>query len=221
MLETWCPPYRTSPDIDTPVALALRFNGPATVHIIVTGINGENAGSGFFCTSYPNWIVTAAHVVAAREILRINNLRGEVIALPPFEVVTPVNELDLALIRCGCPVGVRPIRIEWRRNAVVPMEPLIVLGYPSLPNLLPGLDHIGAEVRQIARDFRDERDFLVISSVTLPGSSGGPVLTRRGRAVGIVEQDNIREQVGQNTIHAFTATPALYLQELREPSPDT
>lgn len=97
------------------------------------------------------------------------------------------------------------------------MERLLVLGYPSLPNLQPGLDHISAELRQVARDFRDERDYLVLSSITLPGSSGGPVLTRRGRAIGVVEQENIREQIGHNPIHAFTATPALYLAELREP----
>jgi S1-C subfamily serine protease len=75
-----------------------------------------------------------------------------------------------------------------------------------------------AELRQVARDFRDDRDRLVLSSATLPGSSGGPVLNRRGRAVGVVERENVREQLGQITIRAYTATPTRYLAELREPA---
>jgi hypothetical protein len=196
--------------------------GPATVHVVVMGVNGEFGGSGFFSADYPDRIVTAAHVLRGKNILHIDNLNGQVIAEPPFIAVIPENEddVDLALIQCNCPVGINPIRIEWRDDAIRGLEPLIVLGYPPLPNLRPGLDHIRAELRQIAPNFRDERDSLVISSVTLPGSSGGPVLTRRGRAVGVVEQQNIGEYQGQNVIQAFTATPARYLTKLREPTPD-
>jgi S1-C subfamily serine protease len=193
-----------------------QLYGAATVQIVVTGIHGENAGSGFFCHDYPGWIVSAAHVLRGREILRINDVDGRVIAGPPLQIIAPENDLDLALIRCACPAGVKAIRVEWRRHAISAMEPLLVLGYPSLPNLMPGLDHISAQLRQVARDFRGEREFLVMSSTTLPGSSGGPVLSRRGRVVGVVEQENMREQLGQNSVHAFTATPTLYLAELSE-----
>jgi S1-C subfamily serine protease len=56
--------------------------GPATVHIIVTGVSGENAGSGFFSADYPGRIITAAHVIRERTILRIENLEHEVVAGP-------------------------------------------------------------------------------------------------------------------------------------------
>jgi len=81
-------------------------------------------------------------------------------------------------IELGCQPSpaVRAVRVEWRRDTTGGLDPLLVLGYPSLPNLRPGLDQISAELRQVARDFPNERDFLVLSSATLPGSSGGPVL---------------------------------------------
>ena len=47
--------------------VATRY-GPATVHIIVRGPDGEAGGSGFFSQDYPGWIVTAAHVLSGRTI---------------------------------------------------------------------------------------------------------------------------------------------------------
>jgi len=192
--------------------------GNAAVHIVVTSNNGESGGSGFFSADYPGWIVTAAHVLRERDLVRILNRHGDILAVPPLQTLLHADT-DLALLRCNCPGGVNPIRVEWRHDAIQPMERLLVLGYPAIPNLRPDLDHITAELRQVTRDFRGERESLVISSVTLPGSSGGPVLSRRGRAIGIVEQENIAERLGERTIHAFTATPARYLAELRLPNP--
>lgn len=191
--------------------------GPATVHIIVRSVNGEHGGSGFLSADYPGWIVTAAHVLHEREIVRILNRQGHILAEPPLETQLQAGP-DLALIKCDCPDGINPIRIERRQDAIQPMDIPLVLGYPAYPNLLPDLDHITAELRQVTRDFRGERESLVISSVTLPGSSGGPVLSRRGGAIGVVEQENIAERLEAAPIHAFTATPARYLADLRRPS---
>jgi S1-C subfamily serine protease len=194
--------------------------GPATVHIIVTGANGENAGSGFFSADYPGWIVTAAHVLLEREVLRIENQLHEVVAGPPFETLLPANGLDLALIRCDCPDGVNAIRIEWRMDAIRQMDSLLVLGFPAYAGLRPGLAHITAELYYVGQNFRSERRSLVLSSATPPGSSGGPVLNRRGRAIGVVEQERIDERLGEHPSSVFTATPALYLDEVRQPAAD-
>jgi S1-C subfamily serine protease len=188
----------------------------ATVHIIVTGDHGESGGSGFFSADHPGWIVTADHVLRNRDVLRIANRLGETIALPPFEKLLQHGaELgfrpDLALVRCDCPTDVNPIRIEWRPEAIRPMDRLLVLGYPSLPGLRPQLDHVMADLRQVGTDFRNEWESLVISSVTLPGSSGEPVLSRRGKAIGVVERENIAERLGEAPVHTFTASPARYL----------
>lgn len=190
----------------------------STVHIIVRGPNGEYGGSGFFSADYPGCIVTAAHVLRNLEIVRIVDRKGETLGVPPLATML-LEGPDLALIECQCPLEINPVRIEWQSDALQAMERLLVLGYPAYPNLRPALDNIIAELRQVALDFRGERDSLVMSSATLPGSSGGPVISRRGRAIGVVEQENIAERLGEAPIHAFTATPARYLSELRDPSP--
>ncbi len=192
-----------------------RYSG-AVVHVIVSGVNGENSGSGFFCADYLGWIVTAAHVVRNRQILRIMNRDNNKIAEGPLDAVF-ADEPDLALIRCDPPAGLIPVRVEWRKEVIKPMDRLLVLGYPPIPNLLPNLDHVSAEVRQVTKDWREKWDSLVISSKTHPGSSGGPVLSHRGRAIGVVEQENSGERLGQPTIQAFTAVPTRYLLELQNP----
>ncbi len=201
------------------VALGMQYvaqrYGPATVHIVVRGEYGEAGGSGFFSADYPGWVVTAAHV-ASLELLSISN-GNDIIARPPFEKKVGPDGLDLALIQCPCPQGINPIRIEWGKSRIKPMDELLVLGYPPLPNLAPNLDHVLAQVRQIGSIIRDQRDSIVLSSTTLPGSSGGPVLSRQGRAVGVVDQENIGERLGHAPILAFTATPAFYLTDLRKP----
>jgi hypothetical protein len=194
-----------------------RRYGPATVHIIVTGVSGEFGGSGFFSAEYPGWIVTGAHVLLERKILRIENQQREIVAMPPFGICLPKDGIDLALVKCDCPPGINPIRIEWRRSKIEPMDRLLVLGYPPYPNLLTALDHVSAELRSVTTDFRGEFEHLVMSSVTRPGSSGGPVLSKRGRAIGVVEQDNEGQHLDGRVVHAFTATPALYLAKLCNP----
>lgn len=193
--------------------------GSATVHVIVTGTNGESGGSGFFCADYPGWVVTAGHVLQDREIRRIVSRSGQVISHSRFEppIIAP-GGLDLGLIRCDCPDNIDPVRIEWRPGAIQVMERLLVLGYPAIANLQPNLDHVTAELRHVARDFRNEWDSLVISSVTDPGSSGGPVLSRRGRVIGVVDQQKVAEYQGHAPVHAFTATPARYLSEIQAPT---
>ena len=195
--------------------IAERF-GPAVVHVIVqTANHDETGGSGFFCSDYPGYIATGAHVVRDRQILRIVNHAREVLAQGPLPVVVGPNNLDIALIRCQQPTDLIPIRIEWRQEMLRPLEELLIFGYPPYPNRLPALHHSRAELHAITQDFRNERDSLIISSVTRPGSSGGPVLTARGFATGIVDQENMGEHLDERPISFFTATPSRYFRELQ------
>jgi S1-C subfamily serine protease len=190
---------------------------PATVHVIVKKANGdEHGGSGFFSADYPGWIVTAAHVVDGRDIVKVLDRLGHELAKPQFYKLSRAVP-DVALIKCDCPEGINPIRIEWRREAVQAMDNLLVLGYPRISFLQPNLHHLRAELCQVTPDYAGQWESLVISSETFPGSSGGPVLSHRGRAVGIVAQENTGEYQGQPPIRAFPATPARYLAELLGP----
>jgi len=188
-----------------------QFRG-AVVHIIVEGAQGESGGTGFFSADFENFIFTASHVVRDHEILRVEDTSGNLIARAPFDPVLGPDALDLAAIRCQMPNGVTPLKVEWRREMIEPLDQVVILGYPPFPNHFPALFHARAEVHAIASDYRG-REKLFLSSVTRPGCSGGPVIGARGFVVGVVEQENTLELPGG--VHTqFTATLALYAREL-------
>ena len=132
------------------------------------------------------------------------------------ERVLGPNDLDLALIRCDPAPDVIPIRIEWRPELIRPPQNLLILGYPPFPNRLPALHHSHAELHAVTQHLGNDRDSLIISSVTPPGFSGGPVLSDRGLAIGVVEQQNIIH-LAHAPLAYFSAVPARYCRELPIP----
>lgn len=184
----------------------------AVVHLIVEGTEGESGGSGFFSAEFENCVVTAAHVVRDRTVLRIEDRQGNIISRRPNGVILGPHELDIALIRCPAPAGVRPLQIEWRPEAIEPLNEVLILGYPPFPNHHPALFHASANIHATAIDYHGKNK-LVISSVTRPGCSGAPVISAGGFVVGIVEQANTLEQLNDN-LTFFTATLARHASEI-------
>ena len=111
-----------------------------------------------------------------------------------------------------------PIRIEWRRDVLRPPQNLLVFGYPPYPNHEPALHHSRAELHAIPKRIGRDKESLVISSVTRPGFSGGPVLSDRGMVIGVVEQENVGQVEGANPLIYISATPARYCSELNFPA---
>lgn len=187
----------------------------AVVHIIVESPSGESGATGFFVAEYDGCIVTAAHAVRNRDVLRIEDRGGNIISRQPETVLFGPPELDIAVIRCPMPEGTAPLRIEWRPELIEPLDEVLILGYPPFPNHQPALFHARASIHATPLDYRGRKK-LVISSITRPGCSGGPVISIGGFVVGIVEQENNLEQA--NTTHTFfTATVAHYLSEIMPP----
>lgn len=93
---------------------------PATVHVVVQGTQQrEIGGTGFFSADYPGWIVTAAHIIQNRDILRIEDQNFGWISEGPFQVLLGPDRLDLGLISCAVPEGIAPLHIEWVRRQFV------------------------------------------------------------------------------------------------------
>jgi hypothetical protein len=219
------PDGRAAVDDNAVLALAL---GPdyifescsaGTVHIIVRGENREESGgSGFFCGDYPGWIVTAAHVISGREILRIEDQNGAVISDAPRETLIARNEVDIGAVRCPSPQNATALRIEWNQQFIRTMGALVVLGYPPYPGHHPALHHATAELHSKPKRLGSDLVSLIIASVTRPGFSGGPVLNERGRVIGIVEQENTLERENQHPIAYFSAIPAEYSRYVAFPN---
>lgn len=217
------PDGRAAAEDDCVLALTLgmpyivEYFSPATVHIIVRGQNQDEAsGSGFFSADYAGWIVTAGHVLRNGQILRIEDHNSAIISEGPFDIIV-AGETDLGAIRCACPATTTPIHIEWSRDHVRRVQDLVILGYPPFPNHNPALHHARAELHSVPKRLGTNLDSLIISSVTRPGFSGGPVLNQRGRVIGIVEQENIGEGANQQPISYFSATPAEYSRMINIP----
>jgi hypothetical protein len=184
----------------------------AVVHIIVQGLDGESGASGFFSADYEGCIITASHVAENREVLRVEDRDGRVIAERPQGTIAGPTGPDIAVIPCPLPGGVTPLRIEWQKERIQPLDEVLVLGYPRVPNHRPALFHATAEVHSIAMDFRG-RDKIILSSVTHSGCSGGPLISERGLVVGVVEQENIAD-AARPIGSFFSATMARDVSEL-------
>lgn len=75
-------------------------------------------------------------------------------------------------------------------NQVQLAEKVIIFGYPpipltSKPFLIANLGEVSAEVD----NYLDKTDCIILSSITRPGNSGGPVINEYGKLVGIMVQN--------------------------------
>ncbi len=164
------------------------------VHISVRDQDGDaGGGAGFFVADFPGWIATAGHVVDNNHaIVDIRDENDAVISDRGFQV-RRVGEVavDLALIRCDMPNGVNPLKIEWERNATRELDSILVAGYPYIAQYNPALVFSQGVVATYATRQGSDRKSMIISRITEPGFSGGPVVNQKGLVVGVVEQENI------------------------------
>lgn len=187
----------------------------AVKHVVVRDPEGnESGGSGFFCADFAGWLATARHLIEGHEVLRIENEDGSVLSAGPFELRLAADDLDLALIRADLPVGVVPFRVEWDAAAVSELDPVLVMGYPPIALHRLALVFSEGQVASLAKKRGGNRVSTIISKITEPGFSGGPVLNDNGFVIAVMEQENIfRRNDGAQSIFNG-ATPSHYFAEL-------
>jgi S1-C subfamily serine protease len=185
-------------------------------HVIVRNALGDEAGgTGFFCSDFPGWLATAKHVVYERTILRILDPEGNTIG-EDGEIRYAERGADLALVRCAPPQGTASLRLEWNPEEVKELDPVLIMGYPPLAGHKPALVHAAGQISAIATKWVEpEHRSLIISRVTEPGYSGGPVINRRGYVVGVVEQQNEMTRTDGSINILISATPAYYFHEIQ------
>lgn len=189
----------------------------AMKHLAVrNGQGDQTGGTAFFCADFPGALATARHLVSdGWELSRIENEDGSVLCAGPFEIQVAAGDLDLALVRCEMPRGTNALRIEWDKNAVAELDQVLVVGYPPIAYHAPALVFTEGQVASLARRQTGDRYSTIISRIAEPGYSGGPVISRNGLVVGVIEQENVLTR-RDGTISIFTgATPAHYLSTFR------
>jgi len=210
---------RCIPEFVLGLSFSLEKYRAAVVRIIVgRPEGGEAAGTGFFVTAPQNRIITNRHVVFRRTIIRIEDEHGEALSTGPLQIKLGPEDLDLAAIQCPPPHNVTPIPVDWKPDSARELDEVLVLSYPDIaltkPALYPATGKVG-----ILGDLLIGRKSLLISGVASAGSSGGPVISVKGKAIGIVAHEAESQGTGATRIFVG-AIPGHYLGEIFPPNED-
>ena len=193
----------------------LRLLKQATVFVRVRHGNRRATGSGFVVgrVNQTGFIVTNAHVIvleveedgktrrrAASSISIVLN-SGQADERPvPAELMGLDPQRDLALLRVTAPDLPEPLDF---RSPATPFETqkVYVFGFPFGSSLAVSGEHPAvtvspASVSSIRRDANDELAVIQVDGSVNPGNSGGPVVTRTGKLLGVAVAKIENSQVG-------------------------
>ena len=176
----------------------------------------ETVGTGYLIDSSRGYVLTAAHVVAAKIRNPGVSLTGASVAVagPPVPMTIRRHLLaerppvDLALLQATTPDafgGLKPVGVAFR--APVEAESLASLGYPIAT-------HHGLRTEPVAYSGTD-RGHLVVTRTVDEGDSGGPLLDATGSVLGTCVQE-----VNGTTAYYLPTRQAIPLVLTIPPSPD-
>lgn len=154
---------------------------PSIVKIEGEGCNNIVEGSGFVAGD--GVVVTNAHVVAGVKQPFVSDQKGKHGA----KVVLFNPDLDIAILRAENLAGL-PLPIE--SELVASGTPGAVLGYPSGAGFTAGpgviLESFKAEGRNIYNQGHTVRDVYSVKTDIEHGNSGGPIINKDGKVVGVI-----------------------------------
>jgi len=181
------PDLPAAPGSDCTFEHAMTTIAGSVYQIIFSGPDGPEFGTAFAVGDGD--ILTAAHLLAGRTSARLRN------AVADFPATVTATDLDrdLALLRAAGPAGPASEGLQLRDSADIrPGEPVASVGYPLFEEYHPSI--AGGLVSR----FSEDRDLGMLVQTDAPinrGNSGGPLVDRCGRVVGIVVEKWFEEGV--------------------------
>jgi len=155
-------------------------------------------GSAFLVA--PDAAVTSLHVVLDARDIRLTLPNGDEIDADKAWVVDPARDVvllhvdDRATREAGLtPITIAPVREAVHRPGARPVGPAtFTYGWPG------GVQHSTAGVQYPDATLRPDELLWITSNAVRPGDSGGPLLDRHGRALGVVTSGTVRK--GRNAL---------------------
>jgi serine protease Do len=192
----------TAPPTATVQQLADKVRD-AIVVITFAGRDGNRQGLGTgFVIDKRGLIATNLHVLGEGRPIEVQTASGK--DLPVKAIHASDRGLDLAIVEVDA--GELPALDLGDSDQLAQGEPILVMGNPH------GLKHSVVSGVVSGRREIDGRKMIQLAMPVEPGNSGGPVLDRQGRVVGIVTlksavTDNLGFAVEVNALRPLVAKP--------------
>lgn len=194
------------------IAADVRARAPARPSFSGTamppGVSVVGGGSGFFVNQEGD-VVTNRHVVTRCLGVSVRRDGRDL----PAEIAWADAATDIAVLRTRTPAA-RHARIHDGATPLPLGVDVLTLGFP-LPGVLASSPNLTSGSVSGLRGLNDDADRLQMSAPIQPGNSGGPLLDRAGRVVGVVQSTLDARRVASATgglpqnVNFAIATPAL------------
>ncbi len=159
--------------------------------------NVTGTGSGFLVTD-DGLVVTNAHVVRFGSAIEVQ-VGEDSTAKYPAEVVHTDDAADIALLRIRSEVRLRPL--EFDETAPRRASDVAIVGFPG------GSPRIKFVVGRVMG--QDDANQIEINAMVNPGNSGGPVISPRGRVVGVISRKTRQDEMTESNGIAIPAAAVL------------
>ncbi len=180
--------------------------------VFITGkTKKDDAGVGSGVLLSNKLVLTCKHVIEDMMLDSHVKINGKDYSFDKYEI-HPSLDVGFIMLKEGVGEGYYHKDIALR-NAVL-MEDIVIAGYPKIPSNLTPESPIfqSGEVIGESTSYFDKCKLLLISAISRPGNSGGPVLSLDGKVLGIVIQSLEREKeesdFGNTPLPFFACLPA-------------
>jgi len=138
-----------------------------------------------FVIGADGWLLTCAHVVGEEKLGTIT-LNGQRLLA---DVVRSDRRADLALLKLRepLPAGSAVLAFRAADRPAVMGEDVFTIGYP-LSRLLGNTARMSRGLLSATAGLRDNPNEVQVSAEIHPGNSGGPLLDKDGRVIGVVNR---------------------------------
>jgi hypothetical protein len=212
--------FISAADDELPRATIAKRAKASTVLVEVKNGPRHRSGSGF-CVHPSGLFVTNEHVIAqdGGTISLVIDASLKTQRILKAQVVRRDKELDLALLKVDGAEKFEPLELGTD-NDLGELTELIAFGFPFGAALAregeyPSISVNVGNVTSLRKDKQGNLNRIQLDAALNPGNSGGPVLDRKGKVVGVVvsgiQNSGVNMAIPVSHVQTFLARPTLTL----------